>query len=246
VAAERGHRVTLLEREDALGGQLALCAAPPFKEEIRRLTEYLTGALSRLAVEVRTGTPLTPERLDELHPDVVIVATGAQPAPFPIPADAHENVATAWAALAGEARPGRSLVVVGGGAVGVETALALAAPGREITIVEMLDRIGGNESPTIMPFLQRWIEEAGIRVLTGHKLVEVREDAVVLDTAGQPPVVVSCDTLVNAVGTTRNAVLVDELARRQIECQLVGDCSPTSAGTIADAIHEGHRAGAQV
>jgi NADPH-dependent 2,4-dienoyl-CoA reductase/sulfur reductase-like enzyme len=246
VAAVRGHQVTLLEREDELGGQLALCAAPSFKEEINRLTEYLTGALRRLAVEVRTSTPLTAEALDELRPDVVIVATGARPAPLPVPADAHENVTTAWAALAGEVRLGRKVVLVGGGAVGVETALYLAAPEREVTIVEMLDRIGGQESPTMLPFLERWMQEAEIRILTGHKLVEVREDAVVLEAEGEPPVVVACDTLVNAVGTTRNAVLVDELSQRQLECHLVGDCSPTSAGTIADAIHEGHRAGAQV
>lgn len=246
VAGLRGHHVTLAERESQLGGQLRICAAPPFKAEINLLTEYLAGELQRLSIDIRTGTTLTADALNELQPDAVILATGARPAPLPVPAGDNPNVVTAWAVLEGDADVGRQVVIVGGGAVGVETALFLAAAGRHITVVELLDRIGGQESPTIMPFITRRIREEGIRILTGHRLIGIRGDGVIVEPAGQPPVFIACDTVVNAVGTMQNAALKEEIERRHIECHLAGDCSATSRGTIADAIREDYRAGLQV
>jgi NADPH-dependent 2,4-dienoyl-CoA reductase/sulfur reductase-like enzyme len=246
VAARRGHHVTLVEKEDVLGGQLHICSAPAFKEEVGRLTEYLIHALEQLSVDMRLSTGLTWELLDSHRPDAVIVATGALPAPLQVPGMEKSRVVSAWAALAREVDVGRNVVIVGGGAVGIETALFLAEEKHRITVVEMLDRIGGRESPTMMPYIKRRIREEDIRILTGHKVIEVREDGVVVESAGGSVETIACDTIVNAVGTRRNAVLVEEIKRRRIECYLAGDCSEKSSGTIADAIHGGFSAGLRV
>jgi 2,4-dienoyl-CoA reductase-like NADH-dependent reductase (Old Yellow Enzyme family)/thioredoxin reductase len=246
VAALRGHRVTLVEQEDVLGGQLHICSAPVFKEEVGRLTEYLTHALETLAVDIRLSTKLTPEILDSVRPDAVIVATGAVPSPLKVPGTEDSGVAGAWAVLARQVEVGENVVVVGGGAVGIETALFLAEEKRRITVVEMLDKIGGQESPTMMPFIERRIREENMRILTGHKVVELGRGAVVVESGDGEVETLACDTIVDAVGTRRNAVLVEEIEERQIECHLAGDCSEESSGNIADAIHGGFRVGAKV
>ncbi len=79
IAARRGHRVTLLERESALGGQVRLAARQPLHEEIAEVTAYLEATVSRLGVEVWLNAEVDAEGLLELEPDVVIVATGSQP-----------------------------------------------------------------------------------------------------------------------------------------------------------------------
>ena len=151
VAAGRGHRVTLVEKQPYLGGQLHLCAKPTFKDEIHQLTQYLTAALGRLEVDIRLSTALTVELLDEIRAEVVVVATGARPAPLKVPGGDAANVVTAWDALADTAEVGRDVVIIGGGAVGVETALFLAQEDRQITIVEMLDQIAQDESADHAP-----------------------------------------------------------------------------------------------
>jgi 2,4-dienoyl-CoA reductase-like NADH-dependent reductase (Old Yellow Enzyme family)/thioredoxin reductase len=245
VAALRGHTVTLVEERPVLGGQLHICATPQFKQEVHRLREFLVGALERLKVDVRLNTGLTIELLDRMRPDAVIVATGARPAPLRLPGAGDARMLTAWEALADESRVGSRVVIVGGGAVGIETALFLARPDRRVTVVEMLDRIVGKESPTVMPFIERRLRECGILILTRHKVVDAAQGAVVVECDGARQTI-ECDTIVNAVGTLRHAVLVDEITGRGIECRLAGDCSESSSGTIADAVREGFRAGCSI
>jgi NADPH-dependent 2,4-dienoyl-CoA reductase/sulfur reductase-like enzyme len=247
VATARGHHVTLVETQPFLGGQLHLCARPAFKDEIRQLTGFLTAELKRLEVDVRLSTPLTAELIDELRPEVVVVATGSCPAPLPVPGGDAAHVVTAWDALAGTARVGNDVVVVGGGAVGVETALFLAQENRRMTVVEMLNRIAEDESPTMRPFLERQLAHHEVTILTEHTVLEVRPGSVVVTAEGSiTRHELRCDTVVSAVGTRRNAVLIDELTDRGIRFLTVGDCAEDSTGTIAGAIHGGFNAALQI
>jgi 2,4-dienoyl-CoA reductase-like NADH-dependent reductase (Old Yellow Enzyme family) len=79
IAARRGHRVTLLEREEHLGGVVRLAARQPLHEEVAEVTAYLEAALDRLGVDVWLNVEADAESLLELEPDVIVVATGSQP-----------------------------------------------------------------------------------------------------------------------------------------------------------------------
>lgn len=79
IAARRGHRVTLIERARALGGQVNLAALQPEHASIGEVTAYLEAAIADLGVAVRLGTPATAEAIAALEPDVVVVATGSEP-----------------------------------------------------------------------------------------------------------------------------------------------------------------------
>ena len=79
-ATESGHRVTLFERADRLGGQVAVAAVVPSRAEFLDITRNLIVAAQRLGVEVRTGIEATPDVITAAAPDAVILATGARPA----------------------------------------------------------------------------------------------------------------------------------------------------------------------
>lgn len=246
-AARRGHRVTLLEQRHELGGQLALCATPAHKREMGKLAQFLIRQVHKQGVDVRLGaTQGIAAALDEHPADAVIVATGSSPALPAVPGMQRPEVMSAWEAMAAAAPNDRVVVIIGGGSVGVETAMHLAAHGSRITLVEMSDTIATGESPTVLPFIHRELARHGVRVLKQHRLVAIDDAGVHLATPEGSALCIPGEQVVMAVGTRRNARFDDELQARGLECHVVGDCGDDSAGTIAAAIREGHRAGMAV
>jgi NADPH-dependent 2,4-dienoyl-CoA reductase/sulfur reductase-like enzyme len=120
VAAERGHRVTLVEKSSRLGGQVLLNAGIPGRTEMISVAEDLESNLKRLPVEIILSEEATVSFVKERNPDVLILATGASPLRPDIPGIDHENVVMAWDVLSGAKRTGRRVVVIGGNAVGLK------------------------------------------------------------------------------------------------------------------------------
>lgn len=245
VAASRGHRVTVFDAHERPGGQLRLCSVPSFKTEIDHLTEYLTGQIRALGVEERLGTTVTADLLASDAPDAVILATGSRPTWPRVPGHDLPHVVSAWVALEG-APVGARVAVIGGGSVGVETALFLAERGAQVTIVEMLPAIGEGESVTIKPFLHRLMAKHHVRSLAGHTLLSIHADHVVVADERQQAHPVPCETVVMATGVAPENGLARELERLGMPFTAVGDCAARDGGTIAHAIHGGFKAGLDV
>ena len=130
-AARRGHRVTLWEKKERLGGQLHLAARPPGKSEFLTLLPYYKRALADAGVEIALNCEAHAENIVEFGAHSVIIATGARPAPPPFPVEeaAADKVVYAFDILEDKAVPGKQVVIAGGGSVGCETALHTAAMG---------------------------------------------------------------------------------------------------------------------
>lgn len=79
ISAQRGHRVSVFEREDQLGGQARLAARQPWHDEFAEITAYLEAAIRRLGVEVWLNVLADANSLVEMRPDIIIIATGSQP-----------------------------------------------------------------------------------------------------------------------------------------------------------------------
>ena len=142
-AAERGHHVTLMERDSRLGGQMYLAAIPPCKQEIAKGTYYMIRRAEQAGVEILLNTEATQENVEQGGYDLVIVAAGSRNV-LPRFLSGAKQLVTARDALEGKVLAGRNTVVVGGGPVGCETADYLIHPhhdlsvyGRRVTIIEM-------------------------------------------------------------------------------------------------------------
>ena len=135
-AAERGHRVTLMDKADRLGGALWYTDFDCHKDDMRKFREHLANRVYRAGVDVRLGIPVAPEIIADFGPDAVILAIGGRPVTPRIPG-LQENAQ--YALHAYTSSPGKRIVMIGGGQVGIEVAMHLGDTGHEVDVVEMLD-----------------------------------------------------------------------------------------------------------
>lgn len=244
VAALRGHKVVLYEKEDKLGGQLNLAILPPHREEIANLTSYLSTQIKKLGVGIHCGKEVTPQVIDQEKPDEVIVATGASPLIPKIPGVNLKHVVNSWDVLTGKAgKIGKRVVIVGGGEVGCETAEFLGEGGHEVTIAEMLDTIGIAIEPNNRRYLLQRLGQLGVKLLASAKVLQIKSNQVVLGTYGKEWSI-ECDTVVLATGAAPNRDLPRALKEAFPKFFLIGDS--LIARTAKEAMYEGARIGRQV
>ncbi len=248
VSAMRGHKVTLYEETDRLGGHLIEGSVPDFKKDIGRLLEWYEIQLPKAKVEVHLKTKVTPELLEKEKPDVVIIATGSTPIIPKIPGIKNPNVCTCSDLLLGRKTAGDQVIVVGGGLEGCETALWLAQQGRSVTIIEMLLEVATGMHDANRSMLLEMLAENGARILTNTRLQEVTEDGVITTNSDSKSNLIKCDTVALAVGLRSEKETFEWLnnknSARVREIYSVGDCNKPrkihhaiwDGGTVATSV----------
>src|SRR3974390_2093776 len=123
MAAALGNSVEIWETADEPGGQVPLAVAAPDKEDVAGVWTYRVDEIERLKVAVKLGVTITADALRKFAPDLVVVATGSRPRPFPVPLKVCVPVLQAWDVLldATTIKPGAKVTMIGGGMVGIET-----------------------------------------------------------------------------------------------------------------------------
>jgi 2,4-dienoyl-CoA reductase-like NADH-dependent reductase (Old Yellow Enzyme family)/thioredoxin reductase len=223
VAALRGHNVELFEKREVLGGQCMLAAAPPGKHDFKAVREFLEGELKRREVPVHTKVEITGEKVAQEKPEVVILATGSIPLVPDFPGIRGENVRNAREVL--EGKPvGKTVVVVGGGLVGVETALFLSAKGKSVVIIEMLDEIGRDAGSLNRARLKEELRNTDIEVRCRSKLLRVDHKSIDVESDSGIETI-EAETIVIAVGAKSENPLLPELKQIVPEVYAVGDCA---------------------
>ena len=243
VAATRGHRVDLYERDAQLGGVLRPAATPDFKKELHGMIAWWERQISRLPVTVHLGHEITADSPELADADEIVVATGSRPlVPASIPGIDGANVVGVIDAHEG-APLGRRIVVAGGGLSGADLALELAQAGKDVTIVEAADEIARDLIIINRMTLLRDLATAGVRVLTGHTVVLVDEAGVHLRTA-DGDVRVEADTVVTAFGVLPETTLAEALTAAGRTVRTVGDC--VTPAKVGEAINGGFLVGAEI
>ena len=165
VAAARGHRVTLMEKSDELGGRIRHVHHVRHHEEMRNLLDYLVPQVERAGVTIRTGVEATPENVMTEAPDEVIVATGAEPYAPEMAGDGSVPVLTADGPVQLEGTSGRRVVIVDEDGYYWMTAVAesVMAQGREPVIVSRVFEVA-REVPAVsrIAFLRELDRRGGI------------------------------------------------------------------------------------
>jgi len=241
VASERGHDVTLFEKSVKLGGQYLLAGFAPHKAVFGEAAVHMGYRAQKAGVDVKLYTTATPERIKALNPDVVIVATGSDPAMPPIPGIKNSNVFEARSVIATESYvSAEKVVVIGGGLVGLEAAEILTGQGKNVSIVEMLDEIGKDLEMYIKPYSIGFITKHNIPTYVKSKCVEIGDNYVLIEREGEQQKL-ECGAVIMATGARSNTTVADMVKDLGYECHVVGDAVKPSK--VLDAIWAGNEIG---
>jgi len=223
VARLRGHEVSLYEKTEALGGHLKAAAAPDFKVDLKRLVDWYRNQLQALGVRVHLNRPADPALVAESSPEAVVMATGSRPLLPEIPGLDPRRMVSCIEVLAGRREVGRRVVVLGGGLVGCETALWLARDGKEVTIVEALEKIDLGIFKANEMMLLEMLEAEGVRIIAGASVAEATPEGELLLSGREEGRKLSCDDLIVAIGLEPVRELYEDLERTVPEFYNLGD-----------------------
>ena len=184
VAAQRGHQVSLWEEQPDLGGQVRLACRPPHKERLVEAVCFRVRALEAAGVEIKTSMRADVPTVIDHQPDVVIVATGAEPAVDRGPWDGEVPVFTHADALS-TLPSGKRLAVVGGGMIGLETAEYLSAKGKQVVVLEEGAVLAGDMPQTASRLLLSRLEKAGVGLVKNVTWQRVEARQLEVEVAGE-------------------------------------------------------------
>ncbi len=245
VCALRGHKVSLYEESDQMGGRLQSATLPPHKEEVSGLIDYQIRQVKALPIEVHLKTNVDEGLLSSKRPEAVVIATGSLPLALAVfeesPSERPEKergVHFAEDVLRGASLKGEKVAVIGGGMIGCEVAEFLAKKGKQVLIVEMLDDVAMDMSarPRWL-LLKRLRESQRVEILVKTKVNRVEGGTIVVEKEGRETKLEKVDEIVLAVGYRANDALYQSLKAKVTEIYAIGDCvKPRKA---FDAIHEG-------
>ncbi len=266
VAALRKHEVILCEKEPRLGGSMPLAAMIKGfdREDTLGLVNYFKIQLAKLGVEVRLNQEVNRAVVEEVRPEVLVIAAGGTHNVLEIAGIDRHNVLTSrtlhrqlknylrffsprvlrwlsrfWLPL------GKRVVIMGGNIQGCQTAEFLVRRGRKVTIVDTAPEIGyGLLEIFIKPHLLNWLEEKGVAMMAGVKYEEITDKGVAITDKEGKQQTIEADSIMLAVPLAPNTSLVKSLEGKAPEVYAIGDCGQPRM--IVDAIADGWKIGNKI
>ena len=273
-AYSRGHNVTIYESHTRPGGQLYLAASPPGRQEFAQLAKDLETQITAKKIPIVLSTDLTQTLIKKENPDMVILATGAKPLVPPIPGIDLPHVVESWDVLQNKVFTGKKVAIIGGGAVGVETALFLAEKGtlsaeavkfllvnraqdpetlfklatqgtKQITLIEMLDKMGTDIGKSTKWGMMQDLGRYNVKTMTGSKVINITPEGLEVENEQEGNIhEIEADTVVVAAGSVPYNPLEPVLEKMGVNYRIVGDTK--QVGTAFNAVHQGYKAGVEI
>lgn len=238
-AARRGHEVILCEKEVEVGGILVGEQAISFKQEMYQLGNTLGRLCEKEGVDIRLNTTVTKELVEEIAPDALIVATGSEAIIPPVKGIDGETVIGISELHHKLDKVGNDVVVLGGGLAGSEAAVHFAREGKNVTIVEMNDKLSPDANIRHRPLLLAEIEGQGIDVRTNTMGMEVTPEGLVVKSNDEVSTIPASSIILAAGQRSRSDIVLDLYDTAPV-VKIVGDCVKVS--TITTAVYQGHHA----
>jgi 2,4-dienoyl-CoA reductase (NADPH2) len=271
-AKKIGHNVELYEKDDDIGGQIWLAGAPPHKHEILEFIRYYRAMIKSHEIPLFLNTKVDKDLITKKSPDHIIIAEGAEPAVPPVEGTDDPAVISAWKVLRESTSLAKNVAIIGGGAVGLETALFVASKGtlspeilhflfaydaetperlRElmfsgthtVTVFEMLDKIGNDVGKSTKWIVFDNLKRFKIKIITGARVLSVAGGKVIFEKDGEKKEM-QFGNVILASGSKSVKKLSSEVATLGIPFAAVGDC--IAPGRINDAIHGGFLAALKI
>lgn len=237
-AAQRGHSVSLYEKNTALGGQLLAEQYIPFKQDMYNFVKVLEGRLNRLGVDVHLNSPLTGEEAAAMNADAIIVATGAKPIVPPIPGIDNKKVVNLEALHQNPPALGQKVVILGGGLVGSECGIYLDGLGKDVTIVEMKDDWAADSYFMHKNAMNIYVRDSKIKIHCKTMAKAVTEEGLVCTNEKGEEILLEADNILLAAGMKADRATVEDFYNAAPRVYETGDC--IRAGRVLEAVTNGY------
>ena len=236
-AAQRGHSVTLYEKNSKLGGQIAHEQHIPFKKDMYHFIEVLAKRCEDAGVDIRLNTEVTPEEVAEMGADVVMTAVGANPIIPQIPGIDNAKV-TGLKALESETPAvGQKVAILGGGLVGSEVAIYLDMIGKDVTVVEMKDTWASDAYWMHKVAMDKYIRDSRIDIKVNTTAKEITDAGIVCNTP-DGEILIEADTVLLAAGMKADRASADGFLNTAPRVFEIGDA--IKAGRVVEAVKLGY------
>lgn len=236
-AAIKGHKVSLYEKDSALGGQLKSAATPDFKSQLRELVDWYKRQMELLGIDVHLNSNITDDSPELKNADSIIVATGAVSL-TPNIKGIENAVDVIDAHIQPEKLKGNKIVYCGGGLSACDSALEIALKGKKVAIIEMLDEVAINDHFINKAALIPMLLTNGVELYTGHKVQEIQSNGVKAINKDGVEVFIEADTVVKSFGMKQNDTSAKAIdAKYHTKTRIIGDCS--KLGKVGGAVREG-------
>jgi len=236
-ASDRFHRVTLVEKEPVLGGQINFTEHAAYKEDYWNYRNLLIRRVEKRRIDLRLNTPVTAELIKEIQPDRILAAVGSIRKPLEVPGAEHAvHILDVYTP---EFAPGKRAVVIGGGMYACEAAIHLAEQGAEVTVLKTKTPDLKDSYPT--PATEWKLETLGIPYVEDVELLEITSEGVQAAGGFYP-----ADTVAYYAGGRANKDLVAAISAMagDVPVQTVGDCK--SVGNVATGIRNSYVAAMEI
>jgi len=244
IAAQRGNRVTVYEKGEKLGGQFLLASMPPNKGERKNLIIDISTEAKKLGVKIELSREVTPALIEEIKPDVAIIATGSLPIVPEIRGVERKHVVLAVDVLDGKSPVGMNVLIIGGGSVGLETASYLAAKGRNVKVVEMKGHFAPNMGRIARFALRRHLDKDNVELIKNCVVEEIGDEIIKVKKNERQELLYGINTIVLAVGSKSNDEIAQNIKEEVKRVFVIGDAAePTGA---MEAVFEGWEAARQI
>jgi mycofactocin system FadH/OYE family oxidoreductase 2 len=249
MAARRGHRVTLYEKQDKLGGQVNIAALGAGREELKSVIRNFENQLKLLPVEIILNKEIVADFVLQQNPDVVIVATGALPKPCTLPGGNGPNIFNVWQVLTGAAKVGEKVLFIDneGHHQATATAEFLLDRGCQVYIVTNSPTIGAELGPSQDSYLaHQRLAQKGVTFTPDFAVTEIQGTAVkgLNYYNNEWHTFEGFDSVVYAMGGRVEDSLYKALKGKVKELYRVGDC--VAPRKIDMAILEGDKVGRMI
>lgn len=241
-AEEKGHHVTILEKESRLGGALYWGTMESDKADLRNYQDYLINRIRQSGIVVKCGFKATRENIAGMNPDSLIISIGAEPVVPPV--KGVENALQCLNAIEQLDTLKGNIAIVGGGSVGCELALELAKRGNEVTIIEMTDQLAANGNMLYRVALMQHIDAShNIHPLLQTKCLKIGKDFLVI-ADGKAERTISADTIILAAGFRPKTEEAMRFYGITGDTCMVGDC--LRVATVLEATNEAYFIGSNI
>ncbi len=244
IVAEKGHDVTVYEKNDQVGGQLAAAAHGPWgDDELMRYANYAESQCKKHGAKIVLKKEVDKDLLEKGKADTVIIATGAQHDLETIPGSDKKHVVGALDVLEGKAKPGKKVVIVGGLGIAISTALYIIDKHKDcqVSIVGEQKKFGADVNPSYIWRYMLKLKDGNVAQITKTKVNEITDQGVVVTTPDGKEETLPADTVVIATLVPNKSVKYGKYAK---DVYMIGDAVQVRRAYAA--IHDGYRMGMRV